>query len=457
MFETLTDRLQNVFKQLSRRGRLSEKDVEEALREVRLALLEADVHFSVVKDFLGRVKERAVGHEVSAALNPAQQVIKIVHEELLATLGEAAPINISGQPPRVILLVGLQGSGKTTMSAKLASKLKSEGHKPLLVAADPYRPAAADQLETLGKQIDVPVFRGPEKPPELCARAVAHAKSIGRDVVILDTAGRLQIDEALMNEVKAVKAKTSPKEVLLVADAMTGQEAVRIAKGFNEAVGITGLVLTKIDGDARGGAAISMRSVTGVPIKYLGTSEKLDGIEVFTPERLAGRILGMGDVLGLIEKAEAAYDAEQAEKMAEKLQKAEFDFEDFLAQMQAIKKMGSMRQLLEMLPGQMGGVNMREVMKATNEADMDKGLKRTEAIILSMTVHERRNPKVMNASRKRRIAAGAGVTVQDVNRLLKQFRDTQEMLKRMQKTGGKGMFGSGRGGPGGLGGLFGRR
>lgn len=452
MFESLSDKLQKVFKQISRRGRLSEKDVDAALREVRLALLEADVHFSVVKDFLKRVRVRAVGHEVSQALNPAQQVIKIVDEELTATLGETSPLDISGQPPRVVLLVGLQGSGKTTMSAKLANRLRAEGHKPLLVAADPYRPAAAEQLQTLGDQIDVPVFRGPDEPPVLCAKAVKHAKSTGRDVVILDTAGRLQINEDLMNELKAIRKKTDPSEVLLVADAMTGQEAVRIAKGFNEVLGITGLVLTKIDGDARGGAAISMRAVTGVPIKFLGTSEKIDGIEVFSAERLTGRILGMGDMLGLIERAESVFDMEQAQKMQEKLSKAQFDLEDFLEQMQQVKKMGSVGQLLDMIPGMAQQTAQMDI----NELDMDIQMRRTEAIILSMTPEERHNPRMMNASRKRRVAAGSGVAVRDVNRLLKQFRDMQKMMKQLN-SGGRGglgnldkLFGGGRGGLGGL-------
>lgn len=455
MFQNLTGRLQDVFKQLSRRGRLSEKDVDAALREVRLALLEADVHFSVVKDFLARVRERAIGHEVSEALNPSQQIIKIVNEELIATLGETDKLDLGGQPPRVILLVGLQGSGKTTMSAKLANRLRKDGHKPMLVAADPYRPAAADQLQTLGNQIDIPVFRGPEAPPQLCANAVKHAKSVGRDVVILDTAGRLQIDDSLMDEVRAIRQKTSPNEVLLVADAMTGQEAVRIARGFNEAVGITGLVLTKVDGDARGGAAISMRHVTGVPIKFLGTSEKLDGIEVFSAERLSGRILGMGDMLGLIERAEAAFDQQQAAKMEEKLRKAEFSLEDFLEQMQQIKKMGSIGSLLEMMPG------AQQLSGQLSEQDMDRQFKRTEAIILSMTPRERRNPKLLNGSRKRRIARGSGTDVRDVNRLIKQHRDMQKMMKQLNKKGGRGLRGlpgmGGRGGIGGIGDLFGGR
>ncbi len=445
MFQNLTSRLTGVFDDISRQSKLSEADVDAALREIRLALLEADVHFKVAKKFLKRVRVRAVGTEVSKALNPGQQVVKIVNEELVETLGNAERLNLSGQPPRVIMLVGLQGAGKTTMSAKLAARLRKQGQKPLLVAADPYRPAAADQLETLGGQIDVPVFRGADSPPILAEKAVAHARSIGLDVVILDTAGRLQIDESMMQEVASIKEKTQPGEVLLVADAMTGQEAVEIATGFNEAVGITGLVLTKVDGDSRGGAAISMRAVTGVPIKFLGTSEKLDGLEVFTPERLANRILGLGDVVGLIEKAEEAFDEQQAARLEEKLRKAEFDLEDFLEQLRQIKKMGSVTSLIGMVPG------MNRAAADLDEEEVDKQFRRTEAIITSMTRHERQNPKVMNASRKRRVAAGSGTSVQEVNRLLKQFRNMQDMMKRMARGGRKGkraamdMFGGGFG------------
>ncbi|MBI3361625.1 MAG: signal recognition particle protein [Chloroflexi bacterium] len=430
MFETLSEKLQSVFKQLARRGKLSEADVDSALREVRLALLEADVHFNVVKEFLGRVKTRAVGAEVSRALAPAQQVIKIVHEELIATLGPGERLNLSGPKPRAIMLVGLQGSGKTTTAAKLAGWLMRQGERPVLVAADPYRPAAAAQLQTLGASLNVEVISGPEAPPDLCARALKSASDGGASVVIMDTAGRLQIDEALMAELSAIKGRTSPAEALLVADAMTGQEAVKIAGGFHKQVGLTGLVLTKADGDARGGAAISMRAVTGVPIKFLGVSEKLDGLEAFSPDRLAGRILGMGDMLGLIEKAEAALDFEQAQKAAEKLKSASFDFEDFLEQLRQVRKMGPIGQLLDMVPG------MGQLAAQISPQDAERQMRRTEAMISSMTREERRSPEIMNASRKRRIAAGSGTTVQEVNILIKQFKDMQRLMKQMGKRGG---------------------
>ena len=433
MFKNLSDKLQNVFKELSRRGKLSEADVDAALREVRLELLEADVNFTVVKEFLARVRARAIGAEVSRALNPGQQVIKIVHEELIATLGEPGKLNLKGQPPRAIMLVGLQGAGKTTMAAKLARWLRSQGGRPLLVAADPYRPAAVEQLKTLGAQIDVPVFTGPDSPPDLCVKAVKHAADIGYSVVILDTAGRLQIDEAMMGEVAAIKTRTAPDEILLVADAMTGQEAVRIAEGFNKQVGLTGLILTKVDGDARGGAAISMRSLTGVPIKFLGTSEKIDGIEIFAPDRLSGRILGMGDMLGLIEKAEAAFDVKEAQKAQERLQSGEFTLEDFRDQMRQVKKMGPLSQMLDMMPG------MGKLAAQVNPQDLDRSMARTEAIINSMTPRERRDPQVLNASRKRRVAAGSGTSVPEINQLVKQFRDMQKLLKQIGKTGGRGL------------------
>lgn len=430
MFETLSGKLQNVFQELTRRGKLSEADVDVALREIRVALLEADVHFKVVKDFLGRVRTRAIGREVSRALNPGQQVIKIVNDELIATLGEPEALQLSGQPPRVVMLVGLQGAGKTTMAAKLARQLRSSaGFKPLLVAADPYRPAAIDQLQTLGAQIDVPVFTGAEAPPELAANAVKHAASMGHTLVILDTAGRLQIDDDMMAEVAAIRERTGPDEVLLVADAMVGQESVRIAEGFHSRIGLTGLVLTKVDGDARGGAAISMRAVTGVPIKYLGTGEKIGDLERFSPERLSSRILGMGDVLGLIEKAEAAYEETEARELERKFRKAEFDLEDFLEQMRKVHEMGPVGQLLDMVPG------MGRMTAQVDPQQMDKQFRQMEAIISSMTPHERRNPRVMNASRKRRVAAGSGTEVQMVNRLLRQFRDMQKMMKQMTKRG----------------------
>ena len=429
MFETLSGKLQNIFEELTRHGKLSEADVDVALREIRVALLEADVHFKVVKDFLSRVRERAVGHEVSRALNPGQQVIKIVNEELIATLGEPEDLALGGQPPRVLMLVGLQGAGKTTMAAKLARQLRSEGHRPLLVAADPYRPAAVEQLQTLGEQIDVPVFTGSEAPPELAAKAVKQAASVGQTLVILDTAGRLQIDDEMMSEVAAIRDRTQPDEVLLVADAMVGQESVRIADGFHKQIGLTGLVLTKIDGDARGGAAISMRWVTGVPIKYLGTGEKIEDLERFSPDRLASRMLGMGDILGLIEKAESVYEEGEARKLEKKLRKAEFDLEDFLEQIRKVRDMGPAGQLMDMIPG------MGAMAGQVEPQEMEKQFSHTEAIVSSMTPSERRNPRMMNASRKRRVASGSGTKVQDVNRLLKQFRDMQKMTKQMTKRG----------------------
>ncbi len=433
MFQNLSEKLQDVFDQLTRRGKLSEADVDAALRQVRLALLEADVHFSVVKSFLDRVRVRAVGAEVSKALNPAQQVIKIVNEELVATLGEPGRLNLKGPQPRVLMLVGLQGSGKTTTAAKLAQKLRSQGERVMMVAADPYRPAAVQQLQTLGQAIDVPVFTGDAQPPELCAQAMRAGERQGKTAVIFDTAGRLQIDDELMHELAAIRDRTHPVEVLLVADAMTGQEAVRIAEGFHKQVGLTGLILTKVDGDARGGAAISMRSVTGVPIKFLGVGEKTDALENFDPGRLASRILGMGDLLGLIEKAEASLDQAQAQKAAEKLVAGQFTFEDFAAQLKEVRKMGPVGQLLGMIPG-FSGPRVQ-----IDEKAAEGQLKHTEAIIGSMTPRERRNPDVLNASRKRRIAAGSGVTVYEVNQLLKQFRDMQKLMKQM--GGGKKRFG----------------
>ena len=425
MFSTLSEKLQSTFDQLTRRGKLSEADVDSALREVRLALLEADVHFSVVKSFLDRVRARAVGAEVSRALNPAQQVVKIVNEELVATLGEPGRLNLKGPQPRVILLVGLNGAGKTTLAAKLASKLRGLGERVLLVAADLQRPAAVQQLQTLGAAVDVPVFTGQSNPPEVAAQAVKSGEKQGMTVVIIDTAGRRQIDEALMDELVAIRERTHPVETLLVADAMTGQEAVRIAEGFHKKIGLTGLVLTKIEGDARGGAAISMRTVTGVPIKFLGTGEKTDALEVFEPGRVASRILGMGDILGLIEKAEANLDRENAQQAAEKLVSGNFTLEDFLSQLKEVRKMGPIGQLLGMIPG-MSGPKMQ-----IDEQDAERQMKRTEAIIHSMTPRERRNPDVLNGSRKRRIAAGSGTTVYEVNQLVKQFKDMQKMMKQL--------------------------
>jgi len=424
-----------VFQNLRRRGKLSAADVDSAMREVRMALLEADVHFTVVKDFISRVRERSIGQEVSKALNPAQQVIKIVHEELIATLGEPDRLNLNGPRPRVIMLVGLQGSGKTTAAAKLARLLRSQGERVMMMAGDPYRPAAVQQLQTLGEKVGVPVFHEPGiKPPEMAARAYESAQKGGITVLIIDTAGRSQLDNQLMDELKAIQKRVPLVEVLLVVDAMIGQEALHIAEGFRDAVSLTGLILTKMDGDARGGAAISIRSVTGVPIKFLGVGEGVEALETYDPGRLASRILGMGDVLGLIEKAESSMDQGKAQEQAQRMMKGQFTLEDFADQLRQIKKMGPFRQILEMLPGELG-----QAARQVSPQDAEKQLKYTEAIINSMTPGERRNPDILNASRRRRIARGSGTDVQDVNRLLKQFRDMQRMLKTMQKTGGRGM------------------
>ncbi len=432
MFENLTDKLQDVFDKLAKRGKLSEGDVDAAMREVRLALLEADVNYKVAKDFVARVRERAVGAEVMRTLTPAQQVVKIVNEELIETLGEPSKLDLSGSPPHVIMLVGLQGSGKTTMAAKLALRLRKSGHRPLLVAADPRRPAAVTQLEVLGKQLDIPVYQEGTKvpPPKVCANAVRRAEETARSTVILDTGGRLHIDEELMRELAEIKKRVSPQEVLLVADAMTGQDAVRAAGDFNQQVGLTGLILTKADGDARGGAAISIRSVTGVPIKFLGVGEKTDALEPFYPDRLASRILGMGDVLSLIEKAEATLDEEQALAVGRKLAKGEFDLEDFRQQLREVKKMGPLSQILDMIPG------FSQMSQQASPEVTDQQMKRTEAIVNSMTLEERHNPKIINASRKRRIARGSGATVQEINQLLGQFRQMQRMMKQL--TSGRG-------------------
>jgi signal recognition particle subunit SRP54 len=429
MFETLTDKLQEVFDQLGRRGKLTEEDVDRAMREVRLALLEADVNLKVAKELIKRIKERAIGAEVTKSLTPAQQVIKIVHEELITTLGEPGRLNLGGASPRVIMMVGLQGSGKTTTAAKLALHLRHQGKRPFLIAADTYRPAAVDQLVTLAKQINIPYWEEGTavSPPEICKHGLAEAKKQDASVVLIDTAGRLQIDDSMMQELQAIKALTSPAEVLLVADAMTGQEAVRIAEGFNEKVNVTGLILTKVDGDARGGAAISMREVTGVPIKFLATGEKLDALEVFHPDRLASRILGMGDMLSLIEKAEATFDQREAEKLQRKMLRNEFTLEDFLQQMQQVKRMGPITQILDMLPG------MGRLAKDVDLSGADAEFKKVEAIIRSMTPQERRNPRVLNASRKRRIASGSGTDVQDVNALLKQFKQMQRLMQQIGK------------------------
>ncbi len=440
MFEQLTNRLQDVFDGLGRVGKLTEKDVDKAMREVRMALLEADVSLSVVKDFVRRVKERAIGADVGRSLKPGQQVVKIVHEELLETLGEGAKLNFSGSTkPHVIMLVGLQGSGKTTTGAKLALFLRRDGRAPFMIAADTYRPAAVDQLVTLAKQIQVPYYEEgtTAKPPDIVARGLKVAKEQNVAVVIVDTAGRLQIDDNLMNELEEIKRRTNPAEILLVADSMTGQEAVHIAEGFNSRLGITGLILTKVDGDARGGAALSMRAVTGVPIKFLGTSEKLDGLEAFSPDRLAQRILGMGDLIGLIEKTEAEFDEAEAMKLQQKLLNNQFTLQDFLEQLQKIKRMGSIGNLLNMIPG------MNRFKDQIDEQQMEKRIMRVEAIINSMSKAERANPKLLNASRRKRIATGSGVQVRDVNEVMKQFKDMQDMMSQVRKGKFPGM-------PGGL-------
>jgi signal recognition particle subunit SRP54 len=434
VFENLTQRLNQVFTNLRRRGRLSEEDVDSAMREVRMALLEADVHYSVVKDFIARVRQRAVGAEVSKALNPAQQVIKIVNEELIATLGEPARLNLSGPKPRLIMMVGLQGSGKTTAAAKLARVLRAQGERVLLVAADPYRPAAIKQLQTLGQQVGVDVFTEPGKPPDVVAHAFSSGEKGGVTVLIVDTAGRSQLDQALMDELRSISKRVPASEILLVVDAMVGQEALHIAEGFRDSVSLTGLIMTKMDGDARGGAAISIRSVTGVPIKYLGVGEGVDALEAYDPGRLSSRILGMGDLLGLIEKAESAYDEKVSQEQAQRMLSGKFDLEDFADQLRQIKKMGPLSQILEMLPGGMG-----QMARQVDPKDAEYQLKMIEAIINSMTRQERQDPDVLNASRRRRIARGSGTDVQDVNRLMKQFRETQRMMKTLQKSGGRGL------------------
>ena len=435
MFESLSKRLDQVFQQLRRRGKLSAQDVDSAMREVRLALLEADVHYSVVKEFITRVRERAVGSEVSKALNPAQQVIKIVHEELIQTLGEPARLNLAGAKPRVVMLVGLQGSGKTTAAAKLASRLRTQGERVELVAADPYRPAAIRQLQTLGECIGVPVFTDSTlKPPEVVVKAFEQAQKGGVSVMIIDTAGRSQLDQELMDELKAITRRVPPVETLLVVDAMIGQEALHIAEGFRDSVSLTGLIFTKMDGDARGGAAISIRSVTGVPIKFLTTGEGIDALETYDPGRLASRILGMGDVIGLIERAETALDQKEAQEQAERMISGQFTLEDFAKQLKQLRKMGPFSQLMDMLPGGMG-----QMARNVSPEEAEKSLKLTDAILNSMTVQERRYPDILNASRRRRIAGGSGTNVQDVNRVLKQFRDAQRLFKTLQKTGGRGL------------------
>jgi len=426
MFEILSDKLAKVFRLLGSKGKLSEKDIEDALRQVRLALLEADVNFKVVKDFTTRVRERALGIEVQQSLTPAQQIVKIVNEELIAVLGgKPSRLSASPQSPSVAMLVGLQGSGKTTTAAKLALHLKHSGQRPLLVAADNRRPAAIEQLITLGQQLDIPVHSEGSNIPskDICAHALARTKALAVTWVIVDTAGRLHIDEAMMAELTQLKDELKPDEILMVVDAMTGQDAVQMAEEFHSRVSLTGLILTKMDGDARGGAALSIRWVSGVPIKFIGIGEKVDALEPFYPDRLASRILGMGDVLTFIEKAEATFDEQQAKELREKVQTATFDLDDFLSQLRAIKKMGPVAQLVEMLPG------VSQLAGRLPEGMEEKQLKKVEAIILSMTPEERHNPNIIGGSRRRRIARGSGVKPQDINQLLNQFHQMQKLMK----------------------------
>ena len=426
MFESLSDKLSIVFKKLSGKGKLTEKDVDEALREVRLALLEADVNFKVVKDFVSRVKERAIGTGVLESLSPAQQVIKVVNEELIVILGGGQQkLKHAAQPPTVILLVGLQGAGKTTTAAKLALHLRRNGQRPLMVAADPYRPAAREQLITLGKQLDIPVYNEGGSVVTACINALKRAKEIAASTVIVDTAGRLHIDSELMNELEQLNKNLHPTEVLLVADAMTGQEAVKIAQEFHKTVGLTGVILTKMDGDARGGAALSIASVAGVPIKFIGIGEKTDALEPFHPDRMASRILGMGDVISLIEKAESASDMRQKQELERKIKHGSFDLQDFLEQLQQLRKMGPLNQIMELIPGFSGVA--RKLPAGLDE----KQPKKIEAIILSMTSEERHNPTIIDGSRRRRIARGSGTTPQDVNQLLNQYRQMQKLMKQL--------------------------
>lgn len=431
-FEGLADKLAAAFKKLRSKGKLSETDVKEAMREVRLALLEADVNYKVAKDFVNNITQRAVGSEVMESLTPAQMVIKIVNEELCLLMGgENERIRFASKPPTVVLLCGLQGSGKTTHAGKLARLLKSQGRRPLLVACDIYRPAAIEQLKAVGEKAGVPVFEmGTKEPPKIAKSAVAHARDHGNDVVILDTAGRLHVDKELMDELKNIKEEVSPHEILLVVDAMTGQDAVKVAQSFNEMLELGGVILTKLDGDTRGGAALSVRAVTGKPIKFVGVGEKLEDIEPFHPSRMASRILGMGDVLTLIDKVETQLDEKKAIELAKKMQKNKFDLNDLLYQMEQMQKMGPLKNVLSMLPG---------MDKQLRDVDIDdRQLVRTAAIIKSMTPKERENPDIINPSRKRRIAAGSGMRVEDVNRLLKQFTQTQKLLRQMSGKGKKG-------------------
>ncbi|TCL53920.1 signal recognition particle subunit FFH/SRP54 (srp54) [Hydrogenispora ethanolica] len=433
VFENLSNKLQDTFKRLRGMGKLSEKNIEESLREVRLALLEADVNFKVVKDFIATVKERSIGQEVLNSLTPGQQVIKIVYEELTKLMGEhEAPLKLADRPPTIVMLVGLQGAGKTSTAGKMAGLLKKQGRRPLLIAADIYRPAAIKQLQVLGGQLDIPVFslEGAD-PVKIARQGVEYAIAYQRDLVIIDTAGRLHVNEELMNELKEIQARVNPHEILLVIDAMTGQDAVNVANSFQETLGLTGVILTKLDSDTRGGAALSVRAVTKAPIKYVGLGEKMENLEVFHPSRMASRVLGMGDVLTLIEKAQSNIDPGKAKNIFDKMRKAEFTLDDFLDQLREMKKMGPLDQILGMLPG-----NMSKQLKGVqvNEKEMVK----VEAIIQSMTKQERANPSIINGSRRRRIAVGSGTTVQDVNRILQQFEQSRKMMKQFADMGGKG-------------------
>ncbi|HZJ76799.1 MAG TPA: signal recognition particle protein [Oscillospiraceae bacterium] len=426
VFEGLAEKLQNVFKKLKNKGKLTEKDVTDVMREVRLALLEADVNFKVVKDFVNRLRERAIGSEVLESLTPAQQVIKIVNEELTELMGRVqSKINFASRPPTIIMLVGLQGSGKTTTAGKLSKMLKKQGKKPLLIAGDIYRPAAIKQLQVVGEKVGVPVFTMGDKqdPVDIVRAGIDHSINNGNDVVLIDTAGRLHVDEELMIELQNIRSEVKPHEILLVVDSMTGQDAVNVAKSFNDKLGIDGVVLTKLDGDARGGAALSVRAITDKPIKFVGLGEKLDDLEPFHPDRMASRILGMGDILSLVEKAQESFDAEKAKELEEKIRSQRFTFDDFLDQLQQIQQMGSINQIIEMIPG-IGGKQFKNL-----DID-DKELVYVEAIIQSMTKKERQNPNIINGSRRRRIAAGSGTSVQQVNKLLKQFEQTKKMMKQ---------------------------
>jgi signal recognition particle subunit SRP54 len=432
-FEGLSDRLQDILKKLRGKGKITEEDVKTAMREVRMALLEADVNFKVVKDFTNKVKERAVGTEVLQSITPGQQIVKIVHDEMTELMGGSeSKLSFSPRPPTVIMTVGLQGAGKTTTAAKLARNMIKSGRRPLLAACDIYRPAAIKQLQVLGEQVGVPVFSmGQENPVNIARGAVEYSKTNNRDVIILDTAGRLHINDELMDELVQLKTAVEPDEILLVVDAMTGQDAVNIAESFNEKLGLTGLILTKLDGDTRGGAALSVKAVTGCPIKFVGVGEKIDALETFFPDRMASRILGMGDILSLVEKAQATFDGEKAREMERKIRSQEFTLEDFMEQMQQVKSMGPLEDLLGMIPG------VGKQLKGMQGEIDEKELLHVEAIIQSMTVAERRDPSILNGSRKKRIARGSGTRVQDVNRLLKQFEETRKMMKQFTDMTGK--------------------